>query len=71
MRQALREEEAINRYGERVKIALENFSSLLQDLEVDYSKLTMPLFVDFVKPFMGEAIEVPFGKYKGKIMTAE
>lgn len=71
VRQALREEEAINRYGERVKIALENFSSLLQDLEVDYSKLTMPLFVDFVKPFMGEAIEVPFGKYKGKIMTAE
>ena len=73
VRQALREEEkeADNRYGQRVRVALDNVSRLLDDLSVDYNTLTMPLFVDFIKPFVGDSIMVPFGKYKGKTMTAE
>ena len=31
----------------------------------------MPLFVEFIKPFVGENVVVPFGKYKGKTITAE
>lgn len=73
VRQALREEEkeTNNRYGQRVRVALDNVSRLLDDLSVDYNTLTMPLFVDFIKPFVGDSIMVPFGKYKGKTMTAE
>lgn len=73
VRQALREEEkeTDNRYGQRVRVALDNVSRILDDLSVDYNTLTMPLFVDFIKPFVGDSIMVPFGKYKGKTMTAE
>ena len=73
VRQALRgeEKETDNRYGQRVRVALDNVSRLLDDLSVDYNTLTMPLFVDFIKPFVGDSIMVPFGKYKGKTMTAE
>lgn len=60
-----------NRYGQRVRIALDNISPLLDDLFDRYNKISMPLFIDFIKPFVGESITVPFGKYKGKVMTAE
>lgn len=73
IRKALIDEEkyADNRYGQRVKVVLDNTSTLLGDLFVKYSNVSMPLFVDFIKPFVGESITVPFGKFKGKTMTAE
>lgn len=73
IRKALIDEEkyADNRYGQRVRVVLDNTTTLLGDLFVRYSNVSMPLFVDFIKPFVGESITVPFGKYKGKTMTAE
>lgn len=73
VREALREEEKSedNRYGQKVRVLLNNVSALLEDLAVDYSTVSMPLFVDFIKPFVGDSLVVPFGKYKGKKMTAE
>lgn len=73
IRKALIDEEkyADNRYGQRVRVVLDNTSTLLGDLFVKYSNVSMPLFVDFIKPFVGESITVPFGKFKGKTMTAE
>lgn len=73
VREALREEEKEkdNRYGQRVRVVLDNVSTMLNDLQVDYGTIAMPLFVDFVKPFVGDNLVVPFGKYKGKVMTAE
>lgn len=73
VRKALIDEEkyADNRYGQRVRVVLDNTSTLLGDLFVKYSNVSMPLFVDFIKPFVGESITVPFGKFKGKTMTAE
>lgn len=73
IREALVDEEryADNRYGQRVRVALDNASLLLGDLFVKYNKAAMPLFVSFIKPFTGESIQVPFGKYKGKVFTAE
>ena len=73
VKEALLEEESFddNRYGQRVRVVVDNTVILLDDLFTAYQKVAMPLFVDFIKPFIGESIEVPFGKYKGKVMTAE
>lgn len=73
VREALREEEKEkdNRYEQRVRVVLDNVSTMLNDLQVDYGTIAMPLFVDFIKPFVGDNLVVPFGKYKGKVMTAE
>lgn len=73
IRESLIDEERYtdNRYGERVRVALDNTSLLIGDLFIKYNEVAMPLFVDFIKPFMGENIVVPFGKYKGKALKAE
>lgn len=73
VRDALLDEELLadNRYGERVKVAVDNTSILLDNLYQQYKKVAMPLFVDFVKPFVGESITIPFGKWKGKTVTVE
>ena len=62
---------ADNRYGQRVRVVLDNTSILIKDLFNKYNDISMPLFVDFIKPFMGESIMIPFGKFKGKIIKAE
>lgn len=73
IREALLEEEDLedNRYGERVKVVLENTQNLLENIKIKYDKVAMPLFVDFIKPYVGDGITVPFGKYKGQTFTAE
>lgn len=73
IRKALIDEERYtdNRYGQRVRVVLDNTSVLLGDLFVKYNEVAMPLFVDFIKPFVGENIMIPFGKFKGKVIKAE
>lgn len=73
IRKALVDEERYtdNRYGQRVRVALDNASILIGDLFVRYNDVSMPLFVDFIKPFVGENIMIPFGKFKGKVIKAE
>ena len=73
IREALVDEEryADNRYGQRVRIVLDNTSVLIGDLFVKYNNVSMPLFVDFIRPFVGESIVIPFGKFKGKVIKAE
>lgn len=73
IRRALVDEERYddNRYGQRVRVLLDNASILLGDLFVKYNSVSMPLFVDFIKPFVGENIMIPFGKFKGKVIKAE
>lgn len=63
--------ESDNRYGERVKVAVESTIVLLRTLKSNYEKAAMPLFVEFIKPYIGDGITVPFGKYKGATFTAE
>jgi len=43
----------------------------LDNLHIDYDKVTLPLFVEFIKPFLGEEMVVPFGKDKGKVVKAD
>lgn len=73
IRKALIDEEryADNRYGQRVRVVLDNVSTLLKDLFIRYENVSMPLFIDFIKPFVGESITVPFGKFEGKTMSVE
>ena len=73
IRKALIDEERYtdNRYGQRVRVALDNASILIGDLFVKYNDVSIPLFVDFIKPFVGENIMIPFGKFKGKVIKAE
>lgn len=65
------ENESDNRYGERIKIVLNNTELLLKNLKLEYNKAAMPLFIKFLKPFFGNSITIPFGKYKGKVLTVE
>ena len=71
--EVLRKEERLedNRYGDKVRVALKDMKSLLDDLFVDYKDTAMPLFVEFIKPFVGDGIVVPFGKYAGRTIKAE
>lgn len=73
VREALLEEEKLedNRYGDRIRNTLKDASDLLDDLYSEYKSVAMPLFVDFMKMYLGESIVVPFGKYKGKVIKAE
>lgn len=65
------EEYEDNRYGERVRVVVDNVATLLGDLFAKYDKVSMPLFVSFIKPFLGESLVVPFGKWKGKVIKSE
>lgn len=65
------EKHSNNRYGERVRTILRDTTDLLGDLFINYRSSAMPIFVDFIKPFVGESLVVPFGKWKGKVITAE
>lgn len=73
IKNALLDEEKLNdnRYGEKVRVVVDQTITLLDDLFKEYNKIGQPLFIEFIKPFIGEGIEVPFGKWKGRKITAE
>lgn len=59
--------------GEQVSIqnVVKELNSLSEQLARRYSKVAMPAFAEFLKPFLGEEIIVPFGKYAGTKMSVE
>jgi hypothetical protein len=73
IRQAKREEDRSgnSRYEAKMVAALDQFTTLLADLEADYKTIASPLFLEFIKPFMGVNMIIPFAKDKGKKYTAE
>lgn len=60
-----------NRYGDKARVLIDSTITLLGDLFIKYNNISMPLFVSFIKPFVGESITVPFGKWKGKVIKVE
>ena len=50
---------------------IKELNNLSEDLEIRYSRTAMPAFIEFLKPFLGEQLVVPFGKNKGMVMTAD
>ena len=59
--------------GELVNIqeVLKELHTLSNQLAGRYTRMAMPAFAEFLKPFMGEEIVVPFGKYAGTKMSVE
>ena len=59
--------------GEMVSIqeVLKELNNLSENLARRYTKMAMPAFAEFLKPFLGEEIVVPFGKYAGTKMSVD
>ena len=59
--------------GEQVSIqnVVRELNGLSEQLSRRYSKVAMPAFAEFLKPFLGEEIVIPFGKYAGTKMSVE
>lgn len=74
IRKALIEEKEFddNRYGDRIESILNEVSLLLNDLKIQYDNASVPIFTEFIKPFLPkEGLTVPFGKKGGREITAE
>lgn len=50
---------------------LNQASAMIGNLNAAYEALKNPILISFVKRFVGEGLEVPFGNEKGKVYTAE
>lgn len=51
--------------------AIKELNSLSEQLTRRYSKIAMPAFAEFLKPFFGEEITIPFGKNAGTTISVE
>lgn len=58
-------------FKEAARLSLEQTFTLMRQLKRDYDTVSRDLFVQFLKPFMGQSLVVPFGKNKGRQMTVE
>lgn len=59
------------RYDEAVRTTLSEASEILKDMFSDYNRMATPMFVEFMKPFLGENVVIPFGKRQGEVIKAE
>lgn len=50
---------------------LKELSELSSKIGRLYTKHAMPAFAEFLSPFLGENIKVPFGKYAGTVISVE
>lgn len=65
------ETQSDSRYDERVRVALDQAISLISRLETSWSKTSMPIFLEFIRPIAGDSITAMLGKDKGKTWTLE
>lgn len=63
--------EEINGEEVSVKDIIKELNNYSKQLTGKFNKVASSSFVEFLKPFMGEEIEVPFGKYKGSVLSIE
>lgn len=54
-----------------VEETIKELNNMVINLTTRFSQTATPLFVEFLKPFLGENIVVPFGKNAGKVITVE
>lgn len=54
-----------------MKSILRDLSDISDNILAKYSKIGMPAFAEFLKPFFGEEITVPIGKKAGEKITIE
>ena len=60
-----------DRFGAKTKARLDECYSLVGMLNSKFKSLAMPMFVNFLKEYLGDGLVVKFGKYKGEKITAE
>lgn len=53
------------------KQTLNEISDLVNRLDKAYERIASPMFVEIIKAFIGDGIEIPYGKMKGTKITAE
>lgn len=63
--------EEINGEEVSVKDIIKELNNYSKQLTGKFNKVASSSFVEFLKPFLGEEIEVPFGKYKGSTISVE
>lgn len=73
IRKALLDEEKYedNRYGQSIRNSLDNILVLIEDLFTDLNNMSVPVFLEYIRPFMGDSVNIPFGKWAGTKLTAE
>lgn len=54
-----------------VKDIIKELESLANFIAIKYNKAAYEHFIEFLKPFIGQNIKVPFGKDKGKVISIE
>ena len=60
IREALIEEEDLNdnRYGERTRVLINEVSNLLDDLFINYEKIANPIFLEFLRQYVGDSVTI-------------
>lgn len=58
-------------YKADLKNLLAQMQGAIDTLEDNYQKAAKPLFAEFLRPFLGENIVIPFGSNKGKEVSVE
>ena len=54
-----------------VKDIIKELESLANFITIKYNKAAYEHFIEFLKPFLGQNIKIPFGKDKGKVISIE
>ena len=59
--------------GEQISVRslIKDLNNLSEQLTARFSKAAFPAFAEFLKPFLGEEIVVPFGKFAGTKMSVD
>lgn len=54
-----------------VKSIIKELDDIADNLAVKYNKAAYEHFIEFLRPFLGQNIKVPFGKDKGKVISID
>lgn len=54
-----------------IKQNYKDIQEMISLLNAKYVKISTPLFKQFLAPYIGDGIEIPFGKYKGEKVTLD
>lgn len=60
-----------SRYSEVALQTINDITVLLENLELVYKEKALPLLSEFLRPFLGDGMVIPYGINKGKIMDID
>lgn len=73
LREALLEEERYedNRYGEKMRVTLDSMLVAINDLSNQVTNIGVPIFTEFIRPYVGDSILITKGRRKGEKISIE